>query len=86
MVMQFGFFGLVWFFANLIASLWICFKQPGRRAIFLAIFLLWIIAGFTNPLIVSLGSAFGLCVLALALTNDLASRPKPLAQRKALQS
>jgi O-Antigen ligase len=87
MAMQFGFLGLAWFFANLIASLWICFKQPGRRAVFLAIFLLWVFAGFTNPLIVSLGSAFGLCVLAIALTNDLASRPKPLAHgRKALQA
>jgi hypothetical protein len=70
MAMQFGFFGLAWFVVNLLAPLSICFKSPGKRAFSLAVFALWVIAGFTNPLVISLGSAFGLCILMLTLPND----------------
>jgi hypothetical protein len=67
MAMQLGFVGLAWFLANLLAPLSLCFKTPIKLGIFLAVFALWIIAGFTNPLIVSLGSAFGLSIVMLVL-------------------
>ncbi len=33
--------------------------------------MLWLLAVFTNPFIISLGSAFGLSILMLSLTNEI---------------
>lgn len=70
MTMQLGFVGLAWFLTNMLAPLSPCFKAPVRSGIFLSVFLLWVVAGFTNPFIVSLGSAFGAGILMLVLTKD----------------
>jgi hypothetical protein len=76
LTMQFGSLGLAWFLVNLIAPLSICCKSAGKTGVFLVVFSLWLLAGFTNPLIISLGSAFGLSLLMLSLTNEIgASSP-----------
>jgi hypothetical protein len=69
-VMQLGFVGLAWFLANMLSPLSRCFNAHVRSGIFLSVFLIWVLAGFTNPLIISLGSAFGLSILMLVITKD----------------
>jgi hypothetical protein len=71
LAMQFGFLGLAWFLVNMVAPLSICCKSPRKTSVFLVVFLLWLLAGFTNPFIISLGSAFGLSILMLSLTNEI---------------
>jgi hypothetical protein len=70
LTMQFGSIGLAWFLVNLVAPLSICCKSLRQTSVFLVVFLLWFLAGFTNPFIISLGSAFGLSILMLSLTNE----------------
>lgn len=70
MAMQLGFLGLTWFFLNLLAPFSRCLRAPVRFGIFLSVFALWFAAGFTNPVITSLGGAFGLGLLMLVLTRD----------------
>jgi hypothetical protein len=84
LAMQMGFAGLGWFLVNLVAVVAASVRAAGvgrvgytidkrRGLIFAAVFALWVAAGFTNPFIISLGSAFGLSTLAVALMSP--SRP-----------
>jgi hypothetical protein len=69
LTMQFGFLGLFWLVGNLMSPITGQLKT-GREGIFAcSVFLLWVIAGFTNPFIISLGSAFGLCILMLSIAE-----------------
>jgi hypothetical protein len=77
MTMQLGFLGLAWFLVNLLAPLSRCLYPPVRFGIFLSVLALWFAAGFTNPLITSLGSAFGLGLLMLVLIRDAQKHSAP---------
>lgn len=66
MAMQLGLFGLLWFIGNLIAPLLSSMKFAKKKAFVVLVFLIWAFAGFTNPYITSLGSAFGFCILMLS--------------------
>jgi hypothetical protein len=70
MAMQFGVLGLAWFLANLAALLWSPARRSAHPAIFALIVLIWIASGFTNPMIVSVGSAFGVTMLALSFSAE----------------
>jgi hypothetical protein len=67
MTMQFGSLGIIWFGVNLIIVLFIGVDSRKQAFSFAAIFLIWIAAGFTNPYVTSLGSAFGFSILMLRL-------------------
>ena len=71
LLMQFGAFGLVWFVVNLLSPLVVSLRAGANKLFFLLILLIWAGAGFTNPLVTSLGSAFGLCILMLRLAQDV---------------
>lgn len=73
MAMQLGSIGLCWFSLNLLAPLALCLEASRGRFVFIPVLILWIAGGFTNPLIVSLGSAFGLSILVLVLVTDQAT-------------
>jgi hypothetical protein len=70
MTMQLGFLGLFWFIGNLIAPLLSALISTRRKAFLVSIFTIWTIAGFTNPYVTSLGSAFGFCILILSTAVD----------------
>jgi O-Antigen ligase len=67
MTMQFGFLGIAWFGANLVIVLFIGAKNRRQALSFAIILFIWIAAGFTNPYVTSLGSAFGFTILMLRL-------------------
>ncbi|WP_446745237.1 O-antigen ligase family protein [Silvibacterium acidisoli] len=81
MAMQFGVIGLAWFLANLGALLWSPARRSAHPAIFAIIVSMWIASGFTNPMIVSVGSAFGVAILTLSFSAErrLASQEMPKA-------
>jgi hypothetical protein len=68
MTMQFGFLGITWFGANLIAVLYTNIDKRRQGLLpFTAIFFIWVASGFTNPYVTSLGGAFGFSILMLRL-------------------
>jgi len=67
MTMQFGFLGITWFGANLMVVLFIGAGSRGQALSLAVILFIWIAAGFTNPYVTSLGSAFGFTILMLRL-------------------
>jgi hypothetical protein len=70
MTMQLGVLGLAWFVLNLMAPIVDSVRTKAGRVVLAAVFSVWIAGGFTNPFIISLGSAFGLSILMLTLTME----------------
>jgi hypothetical protein len=70
LTMQFGGLGLLWLVANLICPLTIRLKTAKEGIFFFLVFIVWVLAGFTNPFVISLGSAFGFCILMLRIAKD----------------
>jgi hypothetical protein len=75
MTMQLGYFGIIWFFGNLLGMLYACLKR-GNKLFFFIVFIAWFASGLTNPYVTALGSAFGLCIL-LFRSNRLADAQLP---------
>lgn len=65
MVVQLGFLGLIWFIFNVMSVVGtnINLRRYGYRVA--AVAALWVVSGFTNPFITSLGSAFGFALLMI---------------------
>ena len=80
MAMQLGFIGLSWFLLNLAAPLLHCIQSTRGRVMLGAVLAVWVIGGFTNPFLVSLGSAFGLSILMMTL----AAQERSVAMQSAL--
>jgi hypothetical protein len=70
MTMQLGAVGLMWFLIHLVSAMAKGVRSARGAALFLSVFLLWLVGGFTNPLVVSLGSAFGLVLLVWTMESD----------------
>jgi hypothetical protein len=71
--MQMGFIGVSWYVLNLLLA----FYVPLRRnyIAFTIVCLVWVFAGFTNPVLAALGSAFGLTLLLLRCNGVQAQQP-----------
>lgn len=80
MVVQLGFLGLTWFLFNvvLVVATNINIRRYGYGVA--AVAALWVISGFTNPFVTSLGSAFGFSLLMLRFpSRDNSNWPKLVA-------
>ena len=70
LTMQLGAIGLSWFVLNLTGVLFFHPRTLRQHFFFAVIVLTWVLSGFTNPYIVSLGSAFGLSILMVRTAED----------------
>lgn len=71
-IMQMGFVGVIWYALNIALAVYV----PLRRnyLAFTIVFLTWVLAGFTNPFLTALGSAFGLVILLLRCNGEQAGQ------------
>jgi|GEM_PF-4315935 len=70
--MQMGFFGVFWYVVNILLALYVPLRK--NYITFTAVFLMWVLSGFTNPFLTALGSAFGLTILLLRCNGAQAQR------------
>lgn len=76
MAMQLGLIGLLWFFINLMVPLIDSIHSNQYRTFCFAVTAVWMAGGFTNPFVISLGSAFGFAILMITLAQGSAETPQ----------